>query len=242
VDARLCRIVQTSEPVSKSEAAKDLASWAHTLSAHFGAPTEQTEDDAVWTLDRQSISLFSDHDKTSSQYVTGVMYEAFEVEGALAGQPEFPTAMSGFEFGMTRGDAKQLCKRQAGLFVDITEAAARGFVCMSLKGDSPLAFTGIGGLYCDGRVCELSLVLSESSRRALLFMSDKYGDTPGYAKENPKCGTDAKRYFWRWSRDEELLGLVRLEDDCSPIVYYDNAAGWRLRTEQEQEHKRNQTH
>lgn len=103
---------------------------------------------------------------------------------------------------------------------------------MSLKVEAPFALTEVGGLYCDGRLCELSLSLSDSGRRALLLMSDKYGDTPPHAQEDPKCGSDAKRYTWRWSRDEDLVGLVRLVDDCSPIVYYDNAEGWNLRTGQ----------
>jgi len=228
-DARLCRMVQTSEPVPKGEAAEGFADWAQTLSARFGPPTEQTEADTVWAVDRQRISLFSDLDKTTSQYVTGVMYEAFEARGALSGQAEFPTQLGPFEFGMTRADAKQTCKRQRGLFIDVRVADNPGFTCLSLKGDAPMAFSGIGGLYCDGRLCELSLDVSESGRRALLLMATKYGEAPPSAEENPRCGAGAKRYTWQWSRDDELVGLVRLVDDCSPVVYYDSAEGWKLR-------------
>lgn len=228
-DARLCRIVQTSEPASKNEAADGLAAWSQLLSAHHGPPTEQTADDTVWTIDRQRISLFSDHDKGTSDYVTSVIHEAVEVAGALSGQPEFPTGMAGFELGMTRDEAKRTCKRQRGLFVDVTQALGRGFVCGSLQGEPPLTFSGISGVYCDGRLCELSMDLTESSRRALLIMSARYGNAPPSAVDSPKCGAGAKRYTWRWSRDDELVGLVRLVDDCSPVVFYDNADGWKLR-------------
>ena len=228
-DARLCRIVQTSEPVSKSQAADGLANWSHLLSAQHGRPTEQTADDTVWMVNHGRISLFADHDKGTSDYVASVMYESVELHGAPAGQPEFPRGAGGFELGMTRADAKQVCKRQRGLFVDVTQAIGRGFVCGSLQGDAPLSFTGVSGVYCDGRVCELRLDLSESSRRVLLLMSAKYGTAPPRAAENPRCGADAKSYTWWWSREEELVGLVRLVDDCSPSVFYDTAAGWELR-------------
>lgn len=235
--ARLCRTVHTSAPVSQSKAAEQLAAWTHALAAHFGAPTEQTSDEAVWTNDRQRITIFSDFDPQTSEHTTIVVYESVEARG-LSGQPDFPTGVGGFELGQTRNEAKQVCKRQRGIFVDIRDGGARGFVCMSLKGDVPMAFSRIGGLYCDDRVCELSIALSESARRALLLMSTKYGESPPSAEENPKCGPDAKSYTWRWSRDEALVGLVRLVDDCSPVVYYDNADGWSLRTEQARERRK----
>jgi hypothetical protein len=230
-DARLCLLVQTSAPVSKSEAGESQRFWTHTLAAHFGPPTEQTEADAVWTIGRQRITTFSDQDKQTTQHTTSVVYASVE-DPPLSGQSDFPTGVGGFEFGLTRTEAKQICKRQGGLFVDIRDGHARGFVCSSPKGESPFAHSEIGGLYCGDRLCEVSLVLSESSRRALLLMSSKYGDTPPRTVENPRCGPDAKSYTWRWSRDEAVVGVVRLVDDCSPVVYYDNAEGWRLRTEQ----------
>lgn len=226
--ARLCRIVQTSQPVSTSEAGESHAFWTRMLAAHFGPPTEQTADDTVWTTDRQRVSTFSERDKQTSQHTTSVVYESVE-DRPPSGQPEFPTRIGDFELGLTRAEAKHICKRQRGRFVDVKYGGARGFICVSLKGESPLAFSGTGGLYCGDRLCELWLVLSESSRRALLLMSATYGDAPPRAAENPRCGADAKSYTWRWSRDEELVGMVRLVDDCSPVVYYDNAEGWTLR-------------
>jgi len=230
--ARLCRIVQTSEPASKSEASDGFARWSHLLSTHHGPPTEQTADDTVWMVNYGRISLFADHDKGTSEFVTTVVYESLELGGAPAGQPEFPRGAGGFELGMTRADAKQVCKRQRGLFVDVTQPIGRGFVCGSLQGDTPLSFTGVSGVYCDGRVCELRLDLSEGSRRALLLMRAQYGDVPPQPAENPRCGANAKGYSWWWSRDDELVGVVRLVDDCTPSVFFDNAAAWELRANQ----------
>jgi hypothetical protein len=132
---------------------------------------------------------------------------------------EFSAQVAHFAFGSSVGQTRQVCEKQAGEFADDDklrregfDSVAPAFMCIGPKLDSPLQIKTVTGLFCDGRLCELMLLLGSTQQAALEVLRGKYGppvELPGAAG---KCKPQLTRLTWNWAVGGTVTGWVGLSE------------------------------
>lgn len=235
-EARLCSLYHSTVPSSEAEAESTTSSWIANLSRSLGPAVKRKPGEVTWTRGDVEITVGTGPESDRDAYAPFVLYESAEGRASNSDRAHFPTGAGGFEFGFTLNQAKAECERRRGVFAPTSDAPAPGFQCLVPQVDSPLQIRIVSGLFCEGRLCEISLTLNDDEAHTAALLSKKYGPTDHYRDENPKCRPNATRRMWLWhAHNKGTIGVVRLLDDCFTQVLYDNSDGWYLRLGQDRE-------
>lgn len=240
----VCFLTQSTPPMTAERAEQLRAKVATQLTSVYG---ERIVDGDTWSWPWRGdgkIDLSTEKDSAGTR-VTLFHGTAEGIKNLLALPPEFPSEVAGFRFGATELEARAACDRNGGEFVDGAVLRAAGVRsaapvvgCDHPHVDLPFEVKNLFAKFCDERICELGLILNNSVDAALAAMSGKYGAPRSFA-EPDDCKASAARHLWVWGADGVVMGTIKLSDYCGAAVYYDNAAGHKLKGEEFERRQQN---
>jgi len=234
-EQQVCSVSRTTEALDPATADSLMHGLLARLSGELGQPkSDDSAKASVWSMGSYTAALVR-----LDEGVVGIEMSTREGQAMVQeGMQEFPLRVAGLTLNASEPEVSRQCRASGGTYVGNTALASQGyqdiaptFFCMEPKVDLPFSVGNVTGLFCENRLCEITLWVGSGLGTVRQAFDQKYG-SPLRLTRAGNCREPAESWAWFWGTNGQSEGVLRIFHDCSVWVHYDTPEGWELRSRQ----------